>query len=64
MDDATPSADQLTLVIRQDLLDLWLRDACPPYNARAGQREREQIAPPAPVRECAQESPVDTQHAG
>jgi hypothetical protein len=63
MDDTTPSADQPTLVIRQDFLELWLRDTCPPYTASAGQHEREIIAPPAPVRECAQECPTDIQHA-
>jgi hypothetical protein len=63
MDDATSNADQPTLVIRQDFLDLWLRDACQPSTERAGQREREIIAPPAPVRECAQESTAEARHA-
>jgi hypothetical protein len=63
MDDATPTTDQPTLVIRHDLLDLWLRDACPPYTAPVAQRASESSAPPAPAPGHQQESPTDARHA-
>jgi hypothetical protein len=63
MDDATPTTDQTALVIRHDFLDLWLRDACPPYASRRTRRAREIIAPPTPASEPQQEHPTCAQDA-
>jgi hypothetical protein len=62
MDDTTPTADQPALVIRHDLLDLWLRDACPPYTSRATRRAGPITASSASSPECRREALADAQY--